>query len=91
MTYRTAYLDQDNRRWPKGRYCVACNKTLRAGRAYRRVHLVNGGPFVLHPEDEALYVADAGDMGSFPIGDDCARKLGLEWTLAPLSAETEAA
>lgn len=78
---QTKYLDQNNRREPRSNFfCVACNKDLRANQPYRRVHLVNGGPFVLHPDCEPSYVADAGDLGSFPIGGDCARKLGLDWT-----------
>lgn len=80
---QTKYLDQNNRRQPKSDfYCIACSKDLEPGQPYRHVHLVNGGPFVLHPDCEASYVPDGGDMGSFPIGGDCALKLGLEWSHA---------
>jgi hypothetical protein len=44
------------------------------------VHLIDGGDTVLHPSDETAYVSDSGDLGAQPIGSDCARKLGLEWS-----------
>jgi len=45
------------------------------------VHLIDGGLSFLHPKDEALYTSDEGDMLWFFIGPDCAKKLGLEWTI----------
>jgi len=50
------------------------------------VHLVDGGGYVLHPEDEERYAEENDDGGAsdllwFPIGTDCARKLGLAWTV----------
>lgn len=81
---RTKFVDYDARRDPKtNHFCVACQKDLKPGVPYREVHLVNGGPFALHPEDEPKYESDSGEMGMWPIGNDCARKLGLEWTHAP--------
>ena len=61
-------------------YCAICQKDIRPGTSPRFVHLVKGGFKVLHPDDEKLYAPDAGDLGGFPIGPDCARKLGLEWS-----------
>lgn len=58
--------------------CAMCMKPVKG--AYRVVHVVMGGAAVLHPADEALYVSDNGDLGAHPIGPDCARKLGLEWS-----------
>ena len=80
-TYRTEYLDQENRRVPKTNlYCIACHKDLKPG-TYGVIHLVDGGPFMLHPEDEELYYKGhpAGDLGCFPIGKDCAKKVEPEW------------
>lgn len=78
---RTKCIDPDNRRNPQSNhYCCRCHKDLKPGQPFRMVHLVNGGPFALHPEDESSYVSDGGDMLFFPIGSDCARKVGLEWT-----------
>lgn len=79
--YRTKFTEFDGRRDPKTDvWCCVCQKDLKPGQPRRAVHLVEGGAFALHPEDEAIYVPDGGDMGAFPIGSDCARRLGLEWT-----------
>lgn len=79
--YRTKFLDFDARRDPKtDHWCCRCQKDIKPGQAHRMVHLVDGGAFVLHPDDEAIYTPDAGDCGGHPIGSDCARKLGLEWS-----------
>lgn len=83
--YETKYLDQDNRRRPKtDLYCIKCHKDIKPGQSHRLVHLVDGGPYVLHPRDEQHYVPDRADMGFFEIGGDCARQLGLEWTHKPI-------
>lgn len=87
-SYRTTDLDGDFRRDPKSdHFCARCQKDLKAGQRYRVVHLVWGGHNVLHPGDEARYQATAavngqhpGELGCFPVGMDCARKIGLEWT-----------
>lgn len=88
--YRYCFLDFDARREPKtDSWCCACQKDLKGGKAYRWVHLIHGGAYVLHPQDEAIYAAlqadpetqDRGDVYSFRIGNDCARKLGLEWSV----------
>jgi hypothetical protein len=82
--YRTKFTNYDARRDPKtDHFCCVCQKDLKPGAPFRMVHLVDGGGFVLHPEDEALYSRTGerrGDVGGHPIGPDCARKLGLEWT-----------
>lgn len=80
-TYRTAFIDYDARPKPKtARHCVMCQRDIKPCAKARVVHLVNGGPFALHPDDEALYESDAGDLGKHLLGMDCARKLGLEWS-----------
>lgn len=83
---RTTQLGADNRRDPKtNHYCVRCHKELKIGQPFREVHLIDDGPTVLHPEDESLYVRDGGDMGLWPIGPDCAKKVGIEFTSAPIT------
>lgn len=87
MTYRTKFIDFDARREPKTeRFCTCCQRDIKPGAKVRWVHQVNGGPFALHPADEAAFAAagiDAqrGDMYFFIIGMECARKLGLEWSI----------
>lgn len=80
-TIRTAYLDHDTRREPKtDHFCAKCQRDLKPGQPFRVIHIIHGGGCVLHPDDESVYVADAGDMGCFPVGMDCARKIGIEFT-----------
>ncbi len=77
---RTKFLDYNARREPKTpHYCIKCQKDLKPDRAYHAIHIINGGAWILHPEDETLYVSDGGDMYYFEIGDDCARQIGKEW------------
>lgn len=82
--YRTKFLDFDARREPKtDHYCARCQKDICG--SYRCIHLVDGGAFILHPEDEAVYAATgkaggSDDCGAHFLGSDCARKLGLEWS-----------
>lgn len=85
MAYRTTFLDPDNRaKEPKtAHYCIRCLRDLKPGSAYRVIHVVNGGASVLHPAEEATYVPDAGEMGWFSIGMNCARIVGLDFTHDP--------
>ena len=86
MQYRTKYLDPDFRPTPKtNHFCCACYKDIKNRESFRSVHCIHGGMTVLHPEDEPLYKAafpngESGDLNWQPIGPDCAKKLGLEWT-----------
>jgi hypothetical protein len=77
---RTKFIDFDARRDPKTDFfCCACQKDMDRSKACYAVHLVDGGPFALHPDDEVKYIPDGGELGCHPIGNDCAKKLGLEW------------
>ncbi len=62
--------------------CVVCAKEVDPATA-RYVHLIDGGGVILHPGDEHLYVPDGGDVGGHPIGPDCAKRLGHEWSVPP--------
>lgn len=78
---RIIELDGDFRRNPKtSHYCCKCQKDIDPSKPYRMVHLVDGGAWVLHPEEEARYVPNGGDVGGHPIGPDCSKRLGIEWT-----------
>lgn len=81
MTIRTKYLEPDYRHESRRDPCCRCGKQIKNVVTARRVHLISGGHIVLHPEDEPLYVPDGGDVGCHPIGPDCARILGLEWSV----------
>ncbi len=88
-------MDADFRKDPKtDKWCCMCQRDLAADNSkVRKVHLVHGGMFILHPDDESRFSAgcnlkfedgsvepDQGDMGIFNIGPECVRKIGAEWT-----------
>lgn len=74
--------DPDYRRKPTSEfYCVNCHKSMDKQRPYRMIHIIDSGNLVLHPEDEGLYRSDNADCGLHPIGNDCAERLGLEWSV----------
>lgn len=80
--FRTKFLDYDARRTPHtDHFCIKCQKDIKPGQPVRMVHLINGGIDILHPDDEAKYMPDAGEMGLHAVGSDCAQKIGLEWTV----------
>lgn len=54
--------------------CAACGRELR-GKEYG-IHIINGGGEVLHPDDEAEYWPDGGDMGVHYVGPECRKKFG---------------
>ena len=79
-TLRTKFIDFDARHDPKTDFfCCACQKDMDPSKPCFAVHMVDGGYYALHPADEAKYTSDGGEMGCWPIGNDCAKKLGLEW------------
>lgn len=86
-------VDPDFRRQPKTqRFCWRCQKDLKSDQKTRWIHLVDGGGAILHPEDEHLYNDPAGDLYWFEVGLDCAKKIGLEWTvLSPAPGDGGAA
>ena len=57
---RAKYTDPDFRKDPKTEsYCARCQKDIKPGKPYRLVHLLDGGSYILHPEDEAAFQAGA--------------------------------
>lgn len=78
---RTLHYDgADFRRDPKTSLsCWACQKDLRPGRPYREVFLVDGDE-LLHPDDVHRASELRGVLAWLPVGPDCAKKIGLEWT-----------
>lgn len=57
---RAKYTDPDFRKDPKtDRFCARCQKDIAPGKPYRLVHLLDGGFYVLHPADEALFQGGA--------------------------------
>lgn len=80
LPMRTKYTDPDFRRNPKtSLFCYQCQKDLAPTSNYRMVYIIDGMNAV-HPTDVKDYVKGVNDLGLFPIGPDCAKRLGLEWS-----------
>ena len=76
----TRFYDADFRRDPKSSlFCWACQKDIRLGRPYREVFLVDGCE-LLHPNDVSRASELRGVLAWVPVGPDCAKRIGLEWT-----------
>lgn len=73
--------DHGDRQYTGGRQCARCLRVLRDNQKARVIHIVDGGSSILHPDDEALYKSDGADLGAHLLGMDCARKIGLEWSV----------
>ena len=81
MSYRRKILLQTGPATTDEGACCVCNKPIKRGGITRMVHIIDGGGYVLHPDDEELYSSDAGDCLWFPIGPACAKRLGVEWSI----------
>lgn len=93
MSYRTTPTDPDYRRQPKTQcYCVMCQRDLAPGSPIRWIACeLDKLPMIIHPADVQQAWAEIrprrsphhhNDVIQFErVGPDCARKLGLEWTL----------
>ena len=82
---RKEFIDYDARRKPRTkRSCVQCQKDLDSGKPVRRVYVTRDMEAV-HPDDLGNYLRSEGDFGWLLIGNDCARILGMEWTLPEIS------
>jgi len=78
---RKLFIDYDARSKPRTkRFCVKCQKDLDPGKPVRRVYVTRDMEAV-HPDDLGRYLPSDGDLGWWLIGNDCARLLGMEWTL----------
>jgi hypothetical protein len=85
---RKKFIDYDARRKPRTRrYCGRCQKDIDPGKPTRRVY-VTGDMEAVHPEDLGSYVRSDSDFGWLLIGNECARILGIEWTLPEVAGET---
>lgn len=60
---------------PDGHDCAVCGKWLNPQTMWA-VHVISGGASVLHPDDEAKYTPDGGDMGCHMVGPECRKQFG---------------
>src|ERR1035441_7774351 len=83
---RKEFIDYDARRKPRTkRFCVKCQKDLDPAKLVRRIYVTRDMEAV-HPDDIGRYQPSDGDLGWWLIGNDCARILGMEWTLPEIVA-----
>lgn len=82
---RSRWLDPDFRNEAKTDHrCCVCGKAMALGRPFRTVltSIEDGALFYC-----AIWPADYNEAPAsavaLPIGNDCAARLGLEWTAAP--------
>lgn len=89
---RTKWMDPDFRRDSRtDRYCVMCQRDLKPGQPARQVRFELDTMAAIHPEDWERAAAEIRARRPHPIPDyyfehgllgmDCARRLGLEWSL----------
>jgi hypothetical protein len=70
-------MDPDFRPRPKSaHFCVICQRDLKPGQPHRLVRWEPDKWEAIHPDDWAA--TPGADEG--PVGMDCARRLGLEWS-----------
>jgi hypothetical protein len=87
---RTTDLDPDCRPEPKtSRFCIRCQKDIRPDRPARRVWLDDRRwATVVHPEDRHLVPPE--NLGEWLLGMDCAKKIGMEWSVEVQVGEGDA-
>jgi hypothetical protein len=74
---RLKFLDYDARCQPKTEFfCIACQRDLDPTEPQRAIRITSE-MMVVHPDDEPPIGAEAWQ----PIGNDCAKKLGLGWSV----------
>lgn len=94
--YRVTPMDPDFRREPKtDHYCVLCQRDIKPGSKFRNVMWELDVWYAVHGEDWDIAKADInkrrgpqnsalyGPVEIAPVGMDCARKLGIEFTKVP--------
>jgi hypothetical protein len=56
--------------------CAYCGKDVKRTGPRWFVHVIRGGAHVLHPDSEADYEEDAGEMGFHAVGPECRKHFG---------------
>lgn len=89
MQYRTKYFDPDYRRDPKtNTYCHRCQRDIKLDQPHRFMAYELDTPNAIHSEDWEIAKTDIENrrmkhLDAFivgPIGMDCAKKIGIEYT-----------
>lgn len=71
--------DPDYRFNPKSDYfCINCHRAINRSKPHRIVIVTASGDKIVHPDDAHLVPT----ANAHPFGNDCAERLGLEWTIS---------
>jgi len=81
---RTRWADPDFRRQPKTkRFCLICQRDLKPAQAHRVILWEVDRYEAIAPADWARARVEIAALEQGPIGLDCARQLGLEFSAEP--------
>ena len=58
--------------------CIACGKNVSKQGNCQGVMVGGGGVIIVHPDDYEKAI-DGGDMGWFPVGSECIKKVPVEF------------
>jgi hypothetical protein len=91
LTFRTKWTDPDFRKNPKtNHFCCLCHRDLKPGQKHRLIMVEEDKWEAVHSDDWGLArieiepgPQDRDRVWIMPVGMDCARKLGLEWSRDP--------
>ncbi|MEH3108933.1 MAG: hypothetical protein PGN22_02380 [Agrobacterium cavarae] len=80
--HRSKYIDPDFRRDPKSKlFCVRCQKDIKDGQSHLFVCYEFDTMSAVHPDDwEKAMEAHPAAFAILPIGKDCAKKIGIQYT-----------
>ena len=61
--------------------CIGCGKPTSSKGQSQGVCISGGGDLIIHPDDYDTYDHRGGDMGWFPVGRECIKKVPAEFRL----------
>jgi hypothetical protein len=64
-----------------GRECIFCGRNASRNGNSDGVYVSGGGGLIVHPDDYATYPHNGGDMGWFPVGAECIKRVPEEFRL----------
>ena len=62
--------------------CIVCGRDTSNRGESNGVYISGGGALIVHPEDYETYDHHGGDMGWFPVGAECIRRVPVEFRAA---------
>lgn len=62
--------------------CIVCGRDTSNRGESMGVWISGGGGLIVHPDDYATYEHRGGDMGWFPVGSECIKRIPAEFHAA---------